>query len=91
MEFMNSQVLLGAASRAPPALPVRQPSSWAASRLTCPNSILGTLWQDAFFLCTVRQLLDTFVSLMKGIRMPGLLPPGNFFTSQGLPSGHKNY
>lgn len=71
-------------------LPIRQLSSWAASRLTCPASILGTLWQDAF-CARVLQWLDTFVYLMKGARMSRLLPLGNFFLSQGLPSGHKNY
>lgn len=90
MELINSQVPPSSLNKSASDLPVKQPFSWAASRFTCPRSILSTLWQHAFLCVEFRQLLDTFASPMKGTRMPRFLPPGYFFISQGFPSGHEN-
>lgn len=90
MEFVNSQVPLRAANRAVWGL--HQTALFLGciqTYLSCFHS--GYLEAGCIILCGVLQWLDTFVYLMKGARMSRLLPLGNFFLSQGLPSGHKNY
>lgn len=90
MEFINSQVPLSATSRA-------AWSTWqAALFLGCIQAHLPQFHSrhpgaGCIISWSLLQLLDTFVSPMKRTRMPRLLPLGNFFISQGLLSGHKNY
>lgn len=89
MEFVNSQVPLSATNRA----------VWATHQtalfLGCIQAYLSRFHSGyvvaGCILRRVLQWLDTYVYLMKGARMSRLLPLGNFFLSQGLLSGHKNY